>query len=132
MKYEIAPELKEKAKLIVVKLQLNHIRIDDIECLRSLGSKSRAIARCHTIGKLMQKALGRKAFYALEFIHERFDRLSEDDKIKTIIHELMHIPKTFGGGFVHHDMVCERNVNILFRKYMGQEENREKNFWSLT
>ena len=136
MKYEYAPELKEKALDIVGKLNLNHIKMDDVGFLRSWGSKSRAIARCHALGKVMQKAMGRKAFYTIEVISERFDRMNENDKIKTLIHELMHIPKTFGGGFVHHDMVCERNVNLLFRKYIESspgmqiiEEKKEKRFF---
>lgn len=118
MKYELAPELKWKAKEVIDKLDLNHIRVDDIECIRSFGSTSNAIARCHALGKVMQKALDRKAFYVLEFIHEKFDRQSDEEKIKTIIHELMHIPKAFGGGFKFHDYVCEKNVNLLYRKFM--------------
>jgi predicted metallopeptidase len=124
MKYELAPEIKERAKLIIEKLNLSHIRVEDVECIRSYGSSSRAIARCHTIGKVMQLALRRKAFYVLEFIHERFDKQSEEEQTKTIIHELMHIPKTFGGGFVHHNVVCERNVNQLYRKFLGLEEKK--------
>lgn len=138
MKYEHADDLKEKALDVIRKLNLNHIRVEDVGFLRSWGSKSRAIARCHALGKVMQKAMGRKAYYTIEFISERFDRMKEEDKIKTIIHELMHIPKTFGGGFIHHDMVCERNVNFLFRDYvrkspeLGLKEEREKSFWSLS
>lgn len=130
MKYEIASELKEKAKEIISKLNFNHIRIDDIECIRSFGSTSRAIARCHALGKVMQLGLKRKAFYALEFIHERFDKLNEEDKIKTIIHELMHIPNSFGGGFKYHNYVCEKNVNALYKKFIGEENLIEKNKFS--
>jgi predicted metallopeptidase len=67
----------------------------------------------------MQLALGRRGFYVIEVINKRFDRMSEDDKIKTLIHELMHIPKSFGGGFIHHDVVHERNVEIEFQKYVN-------------
>lgn len=48
----------------------------------------------------------------------KIDKLSESEKTKTIIHELMHIPKTFGGGFIHHDKVHERNVKIVFDQYI--------------
>jgi len=75
------------------------------------------IARCHALGKLMQKAIGIKAVYALEFLSERFDKMNEEEQIKTIIHELMHIPKTFGGGFKHHNVVTERNVNLMYKEY---------------
>ena len=138
MKYEQAEDVREKAIDVIMKLNLAHIRIDDVGFLRSWGSKSRAIARCHALGKVMQKAMGRKAFYTIEVISERFDRMSEGDKIKTVIHELMHIPKTFGGGFIHHDMVCERNVNAFFKKYIDcspelginiEREEKRRFFW---
>jgi predicted metallopeptidase len=64
----------------------------------------------------MQKAMDTKAFYAIEFL-ESFDKLSKKEQDKVIIHELMHIPKTFGGGFRHHDFVCEENVDLLYSKF---------------
>jgi len=119
MRYESALDIEEKVKEIIEKLNFNHIQIGNIACIRSFGSKSRAIARCHALGKIMQKALGRKAFYTLEFISEKFDKMNEEDKIKTVIHELMHIPLCFGGGFKHHNYVTERNINILYKKFLS-------------
>ena len=117
MKYEFAPDLQYEAE-VISKLLFPHIRIGFFRCLRSYGSSSRnTIARCHALGKLMQKAMGVPAFYAIEFLHENFDNMPEDEKIKVIIHELMHIPKTFGGGFRHHDWVCEKNVELFYQKY---------------
>lgn len=72
----------------------------------------------------MQKALSTDAFYVLEFLSERFDRLDREEQIKTIIHELMHIPKTFGGGFKHHNFVHEKNVNKYYKRY---NENLSQN-----
>ena len=119
MKYEPASDIEQKAKEIIEKLELSHIDSENIACIRSYGSKSRGvIARCHALGKVMQKAMKRKAFYTLEFISKRFDKMSEEDKIKTIIHELMHIPKTFGGGFKHHNYVTERNINFLYKRFL--------------
>jgi predicted metallopeptidase len=120
MKYEHALDIEEKTREIIEKLNLNHIDRENIACIRSFGSKSRAIARCHALGKVMQKAMKRKAFYTLEFISKRFDKMNEEDKIKTIIHELMHIPKCFGGGFKHHDYVTERNINLLYKKFIDE------------
>lgn len=117
MRYEFAPDIQKEAEEISKFLFL-HIKIENIKCFRSYGTSSRGtIARCHGLGKLMQKALGVKAFYALEFLSERFDKMSEENKIKTIIHELMHIPNCFGGGFKHHDFVCEKNVNKFYNMY---------------
>ena len=103
-----------------------HVKIDDVVCLRSFGSTSRGtIARCHALGKAMQLALGRKGFYLIEVISERFDKMSEDERIKVLIHELMHIPKTFGGGFIHHNVVHEENVERMYEKYVSLKEREE-------
>jgi len=71
------------------------------------------------MGKLMQKALNLKAFYVLEFLSERFDKMDEEEKMKVIIHELMHIPRCFGGGFKHHDVVTRKNVDKLYKDYIS-------------
>ncbi|MCX6749241.1 MAG: putative metallopeptidase [Candidatus Pacearchaeota archaeon] len=123
MKYEPAPDLQKIAEEISHML-FPHVKLDRVKCFRSYGSSSRGtIARCHTIGKLMQEAMNVDAHYALEFISERFDDLSDEEKIKVVIHELMHIPMAFGGGFRHHDHVCEKNVNICYRTY--KEKRKE-------
>src|SRR3989344_4149228 len=115
MKYEFAPDLQTKAREIS-RILFPHVDMDRVKCFRSFGTSSRGtIARCHALGKLMQKAIGIKAVYALEFLTERFEKLSEEDKIKTIIHELMHITKTFGGGFKHHNFVTTKNVNAMYK-----------------
>src|SRR3989344_4757895 len=90
--------------------------VDDFPSLLKQSSSRRTIARCHALGKLMQKAMGTKAFYAIEFL-EIFEKMPIKEQDKVIIHELMHIPKSFGGGFRHHDFVCERNVDILYERY---------------
>jgi len=117
MKYEFAQDLQMKVQEIA-KILFPHIQLDNVRCFRSFGSSSRGtIARCHALGKLMQKAIGIKAVYALEFLSERFDKMIEEEQIKVIVHELMHIPKTFGGGFRHHDFVTEKNVNKMYKEY---------------
>ena len=124
MKYEFAPDIQHIFEDVVKNLDLQHIKIDSVLCLRGYGSYSRGtIAICHALGKIMQKALGRKGFYVLEFLSERFDKMSEEDKTKTIIHELMHIPKSFGGGFIHHNYVTERNINLLYKKFIAKNNN---------
>jgi predicted metallopeptidase len=136
MKYEYAPDIQKIAEEISLML-FPHIKMERVKCFRSYGSSARGtIARCHALGKLMQKTIGVKAYYALEFISERFDKLSEEDKIKTIIHELMHIPNTFGGGFKHHNWVTEKNVNLHYKTYKAkkgevEQFEKRKNWFSL-
>jgi predicted metallopeptidase len=134
MKYEEAPDLQIIAEEIS-KTLFPHVIMERVKCYRSYGSSTRGtIARCHTIGKLMQKAIGVDAYYALEFLSSRFDKLSKEDQIKTIIHELMHIPQTFGGGFRHHDHVTEKNVNLMYKTYIAKKEQskeyaKKQNSW---
>jgi len=131
MRYIYAEDIQKIAEEIS-KFLFPHIKIERMKCFRSHGSSSRGtIARCHTIGKLLQKAMDTDAFYALEFISERFDKLPEEERIKTIIHELMHVPQTFGGGFRHHDHVCERNINKCYTTYNEKKKNAEKDFFQL-
>ena len=118
MKYEFANDLQEKAEEIS-RMLFPYIDITRFICYKSYGTSTRnTIARCHGISKIMQKATGIKAIYCLEFLSERFDKLSEEEKTKTIIHELMHIPKNFGGGFKHHDFVTNKNINQIFFPYV--------------
>ncbi len=119
MKYEFSPEIQKLATEISLIL-FPHVDMTNVRCFKSYGTSSkRTIARCHGLGKLFQKAFGmKKGFYLLEFLGERFDKLSDEDKLKTIIHELMHIPYNFGGGFKHHDHVTEKNVTKMFEKYL--------------
>jgi predicted metallopeptidase len=136
MRYEFAPDLQIKAEEIS-KILFPHVRISNVKCFRSYGTSSRrTIARCHALGKLMQKAIGIDAHYTLEFLSERFDKLSEEEQVKTIIHELMHIPKTFGGGFKHHHLVTEKNVNKGYDEYKKKKDtfggiNEKKNWFKL-
>lgn len=132
MKYEFALKIQELAEEIS-KFLFPHIRIERIKCFKSYGTSTRGtIARCHALGKIMQKAIGVKAYYALEFISEQFDKLDFEEQLKVIIHELMHIPNTFGGGFKHHNYVTEKNVNLHYKTYKELKKQRENGNWFKT
>ena len=70
----------------------------------------------------MQKAMGMPAYYAIEFL-ERFEKMSQSEQDKVIIHELLHIPKTFGGGFRQHDFVCDQNVELMHEKFTNMKKS---------
>jgi|SRR3989338_4643230 len=126
MKYEFAGDLQAKMEEIINFLGMEHIDISRVKCFRSRGSSTkRTIARCHTIGKLMQKAIGVNAYYAIEFL-ERFDKMPLGEQEKVIIHELLHIPKTFGGGFRQHDFVCEENIKMMHERYSNLKMGRSR------
>jgi predicted metallopeptidase len=122
IRYKMAPDIESKLKRISRRLKMDHIDLDRIKGVRSYGSTGKGvIARCHALPKVMQLALGIDAHYVVEILTENYDRLSKEEQIKILIHELMHIPETFGGGFrMHSDHVTRRNVEKLYRKLIGE------------
>ncbi len=125
IKYETAEDIMARLVDIATAINMAHVRFSGVYAFRSRGSGSRGtIARCHALSKIWQKALGIKAVYIIEVISERFDRMSREEQDKTLIHELMHIPKSFGGGFIHHNMVNDRNVNKLYQLYVQNQSHK--------
>ncbi len=120
MKFEEAPDIKRMVEKIASALGMN-ADIGRLFCMRSHGSKGHSIARIWSMPRIWQKALGIKAHYVIEVISERFDNQSLDEKERTLIHELMHIPKTFSGGLVPHKCfgkrIDRRAVEKLFAEY---------------
>ncbi|MBU2576251.1 MAG: metallopeptidase [Nanoarchaeota archaeon] len=127
IKYYPAEDIQIIAEEIVERLQWNHIPLEHVAFIRSRGSAAkRTIARCHALGKAMQIGMGRKkGFYLIEVISEKFDRLSAGEQLKVIIHELMHIPKSFGGGFIHHNMVHDASVEQVYNHYCNLKKKEE-------
>lgn len=118
IRYFEAPGIMQKITDIAEKLGMSHVDLSRVACLKSKGSSTRRIiARCHGLSKVVQLGMKTNAFYVIELLSERFDRLSEEEQTKTLIHELMHIPKSFGGGFRFHNFVCSKNVEKLYRIY---------------
>ena len=55
--------------------------------------------------------------YTIEVISEVYDKMGSEDKEKTLVHELMHIPRAFGGGFRPHKGYVERKmVDAVYEK----------------
>ncbi len=122
IRYQLAPDIEAKIKRIVKRLKMDHIDLNRVVGVRSYGSSGKGvIARCHALPKVMQLALGLEAHYVIEILHENFERLSKEEQTKILIHELMHIPETFGGGFrMHRDHVTRKNVERLYKQYIGE------------
>lgn len=126
--YHLDFETKRKVMQIIDRLNMRHVDPERIVCIRSVGSRSRNIlARCHVLPRIMQKALNTEPHYVIELVSEKFDKLSEEEKIKTLIHELLHIPKAFGGGFRHHDYVSKRVVESMYKKLKENELSGREN-----
>jgi len=102
MQYQMAKDIKEKVNQLISQLKMDYIDEKRIYCIRSFDAKTRAIARIWGMSRLFAEVCGIKPCYIIEVNAKRFDKLSERDKIKTLIHELLHIPKTFSGALLSH------------------------------
>ncbi len=131
MRTQDAHDIKNMIRDLVDTLEMNHIDVDRIVCYRSYNTTTNAVARIWSLAKLWQKALGVKAHYIIEVVSENFDDLDHEEKKKTILHELMHIPKNFSGSVLNHKMVVfdgkgghktvrinQRTVNKMYKEYL--------------
>lgn len=115
--YFEAPDVKELVDEVIEKLDFSHILSKFVLCYRSKGSKSkRIIARIHGLGKIWQGALCHPTTYIIEVLSEQFDKLPIREKEKVIIHELLHIPKGFSGGFrPHKGYIHPKKIEKLYK-----------------
>ena len=118
IKYFEAPEIKKQVDQLAEELELFHVVPQFVFCVRSKGSKARrTIARIHGLGKIWQGVLNLPPSYTIEVISEIYDKMSKEDNEKTLIHELLHIPGGFSGGFRPHKGYVERKiVEDLYKK----------------
>ena len=125
IEYFPAPDVMERVEEIVELLRFDHVDLENTHCVRSRGSRARrTIARIHGRGRIWQ-AVGFEPAYVIEIIAERFDGLSREDQDRTLIHELLHIPHGFRGGFRHHKgYVNAETVELWYRRYRLKREER--------
>jgi predicted metallopeptidase len=121
MDIEYAPDVKKLANEIIPKLPFPYINVKRIVFMRSHKATSRARARIWSFPHIWQMALKLPPYYVIEVLSHHFDHLSDDDKTRVIIHELMHIPKNFSGALVPHRGLHKRinthTVETLFTQY---------------
>ena len=120
IRYEPARDVSGRVEEILRRVEMPHVHASRLTCLRSKGSRSRRIiARCHGLSKVMQLALNQGPHYVIEVVSERFDKLSREDQTRVLIHELMHIPHSFGGGFrAHKPYVTRQKVERVYREFL--------------
>ena len=124
--YNAAPDVRKIFNDIVRCLNLSHIDCNMVRFFRSKGSKSRyTIARIYGLSKIWQDSLNLKPYYVLEVISEKYDKLPIEEKEKTLIHEALHIPHGFKGGFRHHKYnITQEKVDTLYKAYKCSRANR--------
>lgn len=125
LEWKEATDVKRQVRKIVKTLEMEHIVLSRIFCYRTDGSKARAYARTWMMPKIFQNALNIPPAYVVEVLSKYYDDLSDDDKTKVLIHELLHIPKNFSGALLSHNGVNRhigRDANKLFSEYKKLSE----------
>jgi len=102
MNFQKAPDIQAKLNWLLEHLDMPHVDGGRIIAYRSTKSSARAYARIWSLPRIWQDALEIKAHYVIEVLSEKFDSLNEERQLKVLIHELMHIPKSFSGALVPH------------------------------
>jgi predicted metallopeptidase len=127
MEWNEAKEVKRDIKKILKILDFSHVKHTRIFCFRTNGSKSRAYARIWAFPKIFQTALNIEPAYVIEVLAKYYDKLGNDQKIRVLIHELLHIPKNFSGSLLPHkgrNRHLDNQAKKLFDEYMKkQKEN---------
>lgn len=120
LEWQNAPDVKKQISKILKVIDLPHVEVKRIFCYRTVGSKSRAYARIWSMPKIFQHALDLEPAYVIEVLTKYYDNLSDDEKSKVLIHELLHIPKNFSGALVPHvtrSRHLGKTANVLFNEY---------------
>ena len=130
LKFRRAFNEEELVKQIVGKLGWDYINSEQVRCVFSHNSTSRALARIWSTPRIFGYAFGTKPHYVIELLEHKYAQLSEEDKIKVLIHELLHIPKTFSGALSPHIKMAKtlncRTVDGLFKQYFATLNDEEK------
>ena len=118
---EPAPDVASLVDHLVRHLDMAHIDTARIFSVRSFGSTSECLARIWALPAIWQDALAIRPHYIIEVVSQHYDGLPGEEKEKTLIHELLHVPRTFSGALRPHRSphlkIDGRTVNRLHRQY---------------
>lgn len=94
--------LKAHLKKAIKEAGVAWVKVSRVFTYRSENAKTRAYARIWGLSRIWQQALKIKPAYILEVISEKYDKLSNYEKSKILLHEIAHIPKNFSGALIPH------------------------------
>lgn len=123
--WELDSEIEKRSLKLIKSLELEWLSYGRIFFYRSINSKARAYARTWGLPRLWQRTLNVEPGYIVEVISEHFDKLSERDQDKVLLHELTHIPHNFSGALVPHTRHKKGSfhdkLDILIEKYFASK-----------
>ena len=121
--YSFDPELESLVRDVVHTLRdyFFYIDVERVRVVVCRNCRSRALARIHYLPTVWRLVLGLKPMYVIEVIEGNFNSLTYEEKVRVVIHELLHIPKGFSGGLRPHgryvsSYVVERLLKEYFRR----------------
>lgn len=120
-----APDIEKRTNGLIKTLELEWLSYGRLFFYRSTNSKARAYARAWGLPRLWQRTLNVEPAYIVEVISEHFDKLSEKEQDKVLLHELTHIPKNFSGALVAHTRKRKGSfhdkLDILLNQYYSSK-----------
>jgi predicted metallopeptidase len=123
MRWELCARTHSRLARIVAALGFRHVDPARIFCVRGYGSTSEAWARIWGLPALWQQVLGIGPAYVVEIIEPEFGRLPEAEQDRILIHELLHIPRTFSGAIRPHRtptfQITRRSVERYYQRYLA-------------
>ena len=128
MQWRTALDIHARLRRIIRALGLGYINPRRIRCVRVSGSRANALARIWGLPPIFQDALRLEPHYVIEFMVPAFNRLSRREQDRVIIHELLHIPRTFSGGIRPERSpslsINNRTVERYYRQYLAAMRQR--------
>ncbi|HLW61218.1 MAG TPA: putative metallopeptidase [bacterium] len=122
MRWELCRKTHTRVERIARVLGFSHVDPTRIFCVRGYGSTSEAWARIWGLPTLWQQVLHTGPAYVLEIIEPEFSRLPQDEQDRVLIHELLHIPRTFSGAIRPHRTptfrITRRTVEQFYRRFL--------------
>ncbi len=123
MEWQPASDVHTRLRRIARALGLTYVNPGRIRCVRVQGSRANALARIWGLPPVFQDALDLEPHYVIEFMVPAFDRLPRREQDRVIIHELLHIPRTFSGGIRPERSpslsINNRTVERYYRQYLA-------------
>lgn len=121
IKYLPAPDIKSRVKEIARSLGWSYINTEQVFVFKTLKSKAKYTkARCWGLPRILQKAWDLEPAYIIELLSDHFEGLCNEHQDKLLIHELLHIPRTFSGALKPHrgsSRQCQVTTSVINEHY---------------
>jgi len=130
MQWYPAADVHTRLRGITQALGLSYVDPERVRCVRVEGSRANALARIWGLPPVFQDAPRLAPHYVIEFIVPAFDRLPRAEQDRVIIHELLHIPRTFSGGIRPERSpsltINNHTVERYYRQYLAAMKQRPR------